>query len=118
MNHQNRFDKLIVFLKSQEAIYEQLDQLRDVGEPEREKTKSLKYARTKATKCSRETIGCIVCGDLKHKKKLLFCRRFTTNLRPSERRDAAQQLGACKRCLEVHDGSLQKLHLPVWEDKV
>lgn len=32
-----------------------------------------------------------------------FCRRFRTNLKPSEKRDAAQQLGACKRCLKVHN---------------
>lgn len=55
---------------------------------------------------------------LKHKKKLFFCRKFRNNLRLSERRDAAQQLGACKRFLEVHEGGpLQKLHLPVWEDQ-
>lgn len=104
VNHQNHFDKLIVFLKSQESIYEQLDQLRDVCEPAKEKTKLLKYARTKTTKFRSETSETIVCGDPKHKKKQFFCRKFRTNLRPSERRDAAQQLGACKRCLEVHDG--------------
>ncbi|XP_049897103.1 uncharacterized protein LOC126388200 [Epinephelus moara] len=103
VNHQNRFDKLITFLKSQESIYEQLDQLRDVIEPAKEKTKFLKYTRTKTTKSSSE-MGCIICGDPKHRKKLFFCRRFRTNLKPSEKRDAAQQLGACKRCLEVHNG--------------
>lgn len=103
VNHQNRFDKLIMFLKSLEAIYEQLDQLRDVVEPAREKTKFLKYARTKTRKSSSGTEGCIICGDPKHRKKL-FCRRFKTNLKPLEKRDAVQQLGACKRCLKVHDG--------------
>ena len=104
VNHQNRFDKLITFLKSQESIYEQLDQLRDDVEPTKEKSKLLKYARTKTTKSNSETAGCIICGDPKHRKKLYFCRRFKTNLKPSEKRDAAQRLGACKRCLEVHDG--------------
>ncbi len=104
VNHQNRFDELITFLKSQESIYEQLDQLRDVCEPAKEKTKFPKYARTKTAKSSSETVGCIICGDPKHRKKLFFCRKFRTNLRPLARRDAAQQLGACKGCLEVHDG--------------
>lgn len=104
VNHQTRFDKLITFLRSQESIYEQLNQLRDVVEPAKEKTKFLKYARTKTTKSSSETAGCIICGDPKHRKRLYFCRRFRTNLKPSEKRDAAQQLGACKRCLKVHNG--------------
>lgn len=103
VNHQDHFDKLITFLKSQESIYEQLDQLRDVVELAKEKTKFRKYARTKTTKSSSDTAGCIICGDPKHRKKLYFCRRFRSNLKPSEKRNAAQQLGACKRCLEVHD---------------
>lgn len=88
VNSQNRFDKLITFLKSQESIYEQLDQLSNVVEPAKEKTKFLKYGRTKTAKSSSETVGCIICGDPKHRKKLYFCRRFRTNLKPSEKRDA------------------------------
>ncbi|XP_061917836.1 uncharacterized protein LOC133659119 [Entelurus aequoreus] len=102
VNPQNRFDKLITFLKSQESIYEQLDQLSNVFEPTKEQTKLIKYARTKSAKSSSETAGCIICGDPKHRRRLYFCRRFRINLKPSEKRDAAQQLGACKRCLEVH----------------
>ncbi|KAI3375787.1 hypothetical protein L3Q82_004076 [Scortum barcoo] len=52
VNYQNRFDKLITFLRSQESIYKQLDQLRDVVEPTKEKIKFLKHARTKTTKSS------------------------------------------------------------------
>lgn len=104
VNLQNRFEKLITFLRSQETIYEQLDQLRDIVEPTTEKFKFQKYARTKTTKSSGETAGCIVCGDPKHREKLYFCRKFRTTLKPLNKRDAAQRLGACKRCLEVHDG--------------
>ena len=104
VNSQNRFDKLIAFLKSQESIYEQLDQLSNIVEPAKEKTMFVKYSRTKTAKSSSEPIGCIICGDPKHRKKLFFCRRFRTNLKPQEKRDAAQRLGACKRCLEVHNG--------------
>ncbi|CAI5659844.1 unnamed protein product, partial [Oreochromis niloticus] len=47
VTHQNRFDKLLAYLQSQESIYEQLDQLRDI-DPAKERTKfPTKYARTK-----------------------------------------------------------------------
>lgn len=107
-SHQNYFDKLMVFLRSQESIYEQLDQLKDLVEPIREKSKFLKCARTKTTKHSSDISGCIVCGDPKHRKKLYFCRTFRINLKPSEKRDIVQQLGACKRCLEIHNGDYCK----------
>ncbi|XP_060783164.1 uncharacterized protein LOC132890373 [Neoarius graeffei] len=105
----NRFDKLLAYLKSQEAMYEKLDQLKDGVEPAKDKTKFLKQARTKATNSpavssNSDAAGCIICGDPKHRRKLYFCRKFRTDLKPSEKRDAAQQLGACKRCLEVHTG--------------
>ena len=38
VNCHNRFNKLIKYLKSQESIYEQLDQLKDIVEPPRKKT--------------------------------------------------------------------------------
>ncbi|XP_060762681.1 uncharacterized protein LOC132872105 [Neoarius graeffei] len=109
VDHHNRFDKLLAYLKSQEAIYEQLDQLKDGVEPAKDKTKFLKQARTKATNnpavsSNGDAAGCIICGDPKHRRKLYFCRKFRTDLKPSEKRDAAQQLSACKRCLEVHAG--------------
>ncbi|KAK7918663.1 hypothetical protein WMY93_009947 [Mugilogobius chulae] len=72
--------------------------------PAKEKTKfATKYARTKTTKSTSEA-GCIICGDTRHKKKLYICRKFRTAKLLSEKRDAVQQLGACKRCLEVHNG--------------
>ena len=70
VDRHNRFDKLITYLKSQESIYEQLDQLKDFVEPTKEKTMFLKHARTKATKSSSETVGCIICDDPKQRKKL------------------------------------------------
>ncbi|KAK7944841.1 hypothetical protein WMY93_000569 [Mugilogobius chulae] len=103
VNPQIRFDKLLEFLQSQESIYEQLEQLRDI-DPAKEKTKfATKYARTKTTKSTSEA-GCIICGDTRHKKKLYICRKFRTAKLLSEKRDAVQRLGACKRCLEVHNG--------------
>ena len=102
VQHQNRFDKLLAFLRGQEAIYEQLDQLKD-EDPSRKETRfQQKHARTRTAKASSEPASCIVCGDTKHRTKLYFCRKFKTNLRPSERRNAVMQLGACSRCLEIH----------------
>lgn len=80
VNRNNRFDKLITYLKSQKSIYEQLDQLKDIVEPAKEKTKFLKYVRTKTNKSNSEIVGCIICGDPKHRKKLHFCRKFRVNL--------------------------------------
>ncbi|CAI5671305.1 unnamed protein product [Oreochromis niloticus] len=108
VTHQNRFDKLLAYLQSQESIYEQLDQLRDV-DPAKERTKfPIKYARTKSVKSSTDPAGCIICGDPKHKRKLYICRRFRTNTKLQEKKDAVQQLGACKRCLEIHDEPCRK----------
>ncbi|TKS65757.1 hypothetical protein D9C73_028022 [Collichthys lucidus] len=102
VQHQNRFDKLLTFLRGQESIYEQLDQLKD-EEPSRKETRfQQKHARTRTAKASSEPANCIICGDNKHRTKLYFCRKFKTNLRPSERRNAVMQLGACSRCLEIH----------------
>lgn len=68
---ENHFDGLLAFIKAQESIYEQLEQLRD-EEPCRKETRTeSRYARTKSTKSSGNPSGCVVCGDVKH-----FCRQF------------------------------------------
>lgn len=101
---QARFDKLLEFLKTQEAIYEQLEQLRE-DEPSRKESRSdPRHARTRATELSSDPAGCIVCGDSKHKKKLYFCKKFRT-LKPSEKENVMRRLRACKRCLEIHEGA-------------
>ncbi|KAL4005116.1 hypothetical protein ACER0C_004829 [Sarotherodon galilaeus] len=110
VTHQNRFDKLLtyIYIPMWYSIYEQLDQLRDI-DPAKERTKfQIKYARTKSVKSSTDPAGCIICGDLKHKRKLYICRRFRTNTKLQEKKDAVQQLGACKRCLEIHNEPCRK----------
>ncbi|XP_059209564.1 uncharacterized protein LOC131988465 [Centropristis striata] len=94
---ENRFDSLLAFLKEQESIYEQLEQLRE-EEPRMEQ----RHGRTKATKTSGDHAGCVVCGDPKHRTKLYFCRQFR-GLMLGEKNAAVRRLGACKECLEVHD---------------
>ena len=104
---EKRFDYLLAFLKQQETIYEELEQLRD-EEPSKPSKPSWrdtrieqKSARTKSTK-SADDQGCVVCGDVKHKRKLYFCKQFRA-LSAAERKASVKKLGACTRCLKVHD---------------
>lgn len=100
---EKRFDGLLAFLKSQESIYEQLDQLRDEELPRKEIRPEQRQARTRASnQPSSYLSGCVVCGDIKHKKKLYFCKKFR-GLRLTEEKDAVRKLGACWKCLEVHE---------------
>lgn len=39
----------------------------------------------------------------KHRRKLYFCKQFRA-LKPAEKNAAVKKLGACERCLELHDG--------------
>lgn len=96
-----RFDKLLQFLKGQEKIYEQLEQLRDDEPSKREPKIPHKHARTKATKSSSSQAACVVCGESGHRKKLFYCKKFKT-LKLAEKKDAVRRLGACGKCLEVH----------------
>lgn len=94
----------MAFLKDQESIYEHLEHLQD-EEPTRKYSKpDIKYTRTKSTKLSSNKPGCVVCGEGGHERKLYFCKQFRS-LKLSERKAAISKLGACKRCLEVHDES-------------
>ena len=97
----NRFDSLLAFLKEQEFIYEQLEQLMD-EEPRKEARSDSRHATTRATKSDGAQAGCVICGDEKHRAKLYFCKQFRA-LKPAERNAAVKELGACERCLEIHD---------------
>ncbi|KAK7918659.1 hypothetical protein WMY93_009943 [Mugilogobius chulae] len=115
VNPQIRFDKLLEFLQSQESIYEQLEQLRDI-DPAKEKTKfATKYARTKTTKSTSEA-GCIICGDTRHKKKLYICRKFRTQS-CCQRRETQ-----CSSSEPAREKSITanpaEIHLPVRESRV
>lgn len=98
----NRFDSLLNFLKEQESIYEQLEQLRDDEFRRNESRVEPRHARTKAAKSENDQRGCVVCGDEKHRKKLFFCKQFKT-LRLADKKTAVKKLGACEKCLETHD---------------
>ena len=97
----NRFDSLLAFLKEQEFIYEQLEQLMD-EEPRKEARSDSRHATTRATKSDGAQAGCVICGDEKHRAKLYFCKQFRA-LKPAVRNAAVKELGACERCLEIHD---------------
>lgn len=101
---ENQFDSLLAFLKEQESIYEQLEQLREEEPSRREPRVEPRHARTKLTKAGSGPAGCVVCGDPKHRRKLYFCKQFR-GLKLAERKAAVRKLGACRECLEVHDDS-------------
>ncbi|XP_049606772.1 uncharacterized protein [Syngnathus scovelli] len=101
---EKRFDSLLTFLKNQESIYEQLDKLRDEEPSFRRERPEQRQARTRASSQSSSHLsGCIICGDSKHKRKLYFCKKFRV-LRLTEKKKAVRKLGACWKCLEIHDG--------------
>ncbi|KAI7800929.1 gag-pol fusion polyprotein, partial [Triplophysa rosa] len=47
-------------------------------------------------------VECVVCGDIRHSRKLYFCKQFRS-LELVDKKAAVGTLGACKRCLDVHD---------------
>ncbi len=94
----NHFDSLLTFLKTQEEILEKLDQLGVSEKPEKKPTYlEKKYASTKTTRKG----GCVVCGDERHREKIFFCKRFK-ELKPGEKLNAVEKLGARRRCLTCH----------------
>lgn len=94
-----RFDTLLAFLKSQEAIYEQLDQLQD--EDKSPKVDQDPQQNKTAVQTNSSPPECIICGNVKHGQRLYFCRKFQA-LKLREKKDAVRKLGACKKCLEIH----------------
>ncbi|KAL0197335.1 hypothetical protein M9458_005875, partial [Cirrhinus mrigala] len=90
----NHFDDLLKFLKTQEEILEKLEQLGVSEKPEKKHLCMEKYASTRSTRKG----ACVVCGDDKHREKIFFCKRFK-ELKPGEKLNAVEKLGACKRCL-------------------
>ncbi|KAK7933354.1 hypothetical protein WMY93_004250 [Mugilogobius chulae] len=97
----DRFDMLLSFLKSQEGIYEELDQLREEEPVRREPKAPPKQARTRATRANPQG-ACAVCGESGHKRRLYRCKKFKT-LSLAEKKAAIRQSGTCKNCLEVHE---------------
>lgn len=93
-----RFDTLLVFLKIQETIYEQLDKLQDEHCP---KVKQDPQQSKAAMQTNSSAPECIICGHAKHGQRLYFCRKFQA-LKLREKKDAVRRLGACKKCLEIH----------------
>lgn len=114
----NHFDCLLQYLKRQEDILEQLDQLQPcpADNPERDKTKERYKAFTKAT--SRNTQkdsqlnSCIACGDDEHAGRLFACKVFK-KLNLSSKKAQLKKAGACFKCLRLHgeDGSCTQKYL-------
>lgn len=88
-------------------------------DPAKEKTEpQTKYVRTKTSKSSSESAGCIIWRP-KAQRKLHICTRFRTTTKLPEKRDVVQQLGACKSCLEIPDNKpCRKTSLTEWESRM
>lgn len=71
---EDRFDMLLSFLRSQEKIYEQLDQLRD-NEGKRDVRPPQRHARTRTTNSTAQA-SCVVCGERGKRRKLYYCKKF------------------------------------------
>jgi len=103
----NHFDCLLQYLKRQEDILEELDQLQiqpsPVNKPERMKEKK---AFTRATSGNSPSNSCIVCGDDVHAGRLFACKVFK-RLNLSSKKTHLKKVGACFKCLRHHgeDGS-------------
>lgn len=85
----NHFDMLLKFLKKQEVVLERLEQLKNVKKIEKpehfhRKKDERRYVSTKMASEGLEDT-CFVCGDGGHN-------------------DILKKLGACRRCLGLHDG--------------
>lgn len=93
----NHFDSLLTFLKTQEEILEKLDQL---GVSEKSEKKP-NYLESKHASNKVHNGRCVVCGDERHCNKFFFCKRFK-ELRPGEKLNGVEKLGACKRCPVCH----------------
>ncbi|XP_049321149.1 uncharacterized protein LOC111193301 [Astyanax mexicanus] len=102
----NHFDNLLKFLKTQEEVFERLEQLGVTEKLERpdklNRKLEKKYASTKNTKKDESEDGCSICGADGHKNKVYFCKKFR-RLRLSEKKDAVKKLGACRKCLGCHE---------------
>ena len=122
----NHFDCLLEFLKKQEDILEELDQLQLSSTTEYpEKSREVKYKEKKAF--TRAASGnapkdshpssCIACGDEEHAGRLFVCKTFK-KLNLSTKRAQLKKAGTCFKCLRAHgeDGSCTTKFLCSKED--
>lgn len=96
----NHFDSPLRFLKTQEEILKKLEQL-SVGEKQERPDKKFER-KNSSVRSTKKDSGSIVCGEMRHKDKLFFCKQFK-DLKLSEKLSAVKKLGACTKCLRCHD---------------
>lgn len=113
----NHFDCLLQYLKKQEDILEELDQLQpspaDYTERSSEKRKE-RRAFTKATSgnAQKGSQPCITCGDNEHGGRLFACKVFK-KLNLTGKKAHLRRAGACFKCLHIHgdDGGCTNRYL-------
>lgn len=112
----NHFDCLLQYLKKQEDILEELDQLQlsstDYPEKSRDRYKEKKaFTRSTSGNAPKDSqaSSCITCGDEEHAGRLFACKVFK-KLNLSSKKTQLTKAGACLKCLRAHgeDGCTQK----------
>lgn len=101
----NHFDCLLQYLKRQEDILEELDQLQiqpgSAEKPERIREKKAFTKATSGNTKNSQSNPCIVCGDEVHAGKLFACKVFK-RLNLSSKKAQLKKAGACFKCLRCH----------------
>lgn len=120
----NHFDCLLQYLRRQEDILEELDQLQlsssEYPEKSKEKNKERKAFTTAtcgiAPKVSNPS-SCMACGDEEHSGRLFTCKVFK-KMNLSSKKAQLRKSGSCFKCLRVHgdNGSCTQKFLCSKED--
>lgn len=101
----DHFDCLLQYLKRQEDILEELDQLQiqpgPVNKPEKLREKKAFTRATLGNTQNSPPNSCIVCGDDVHAGKLFACKVFK-RLNLSSKKTHLKKAGACFKCLRHH----------------
>lgn len=101
----NHFDCLLRFLKKQEEILEELDQLEPASAEKGTSEKVIdslgKTAFTKSTVGQKEHQDCIVCGEISHPGRLFACKIFRDQDLQGKRA-YVRKLELCWKCLRSH----------------
>lgn len=118
----NHFDCLLDYLKKQEDILEELEQLqpssRNYAERPPEKSREMKaFTKAASIKGARRPSLCITCGDKEHAGRLFACKAFR-KLNLSSKQAQLKKAGVCFKCLSLHeeDSSCTKKFLCAKED--
>ena len=120
----NHFDCLLQYLKKQEDILEELDQLQlspanDTERPSEKNRERRAFTRATSgdTQKGSQSGLCITCGDNGHGGRLFLCKVFK-RMNLTGKRAQLRRAGACSKCLRIHrdEGGCTQKYLCLKED--